>query len=190
VTVRTLRHWNQLLEQLVANGMKPADASCDPAGTFATASSFPHNVHSRKLLDRRDYITPTVTPSYVNEVGQAIDWPVLDGFTKSVALPAVTLRASPGEWSEPASITIFNTPRLIATDPVVQHLATGISAISVREDFAVRHNCDTLPGGQACEVLIWYGGSAPLTERIGTLRIDFKNGKFALISMAGFTRLN
>lgn len=188
--VRSFAQWSTLLAELVENGMKSADSGCAAAAAFAAPTSFPHTVTARKVLDRRDYILPTVVPSYLDENGDALEWPVLGGFPKRAALPSITLWANPGQVSAPAAITVFNTPRLIATVPVAQFLETGIVAITVRDGFTAQHTCAVLEGGQTCEIAVRYLGDRALSQRVGSLRVDFTNGEFAVISLLGLTRPN
>ena len=159
--------------------MQPAGPDCSPASSFGVMPSFPAVVNAYKVLDRRDYLIPTVIP----------DYPAFTGIASQPGiLPAITLVAPINGYSNPVTLTITNTatPQPSPTNPGNLQ-DTGISAITVRPGFIVQHDCATISGNGSCTLSIQYAGAASSFQEVGSLRIDFTTGEWAVISLLGLT---
>jgi hypothetical protein len=173
--VSSLYEWKTLIVNLSENKMRPAAPDCSAAATYLLPPEFPGAVASRKVLDRRDSILPTVVHSY----------PEIVGIPALSALPAMVLRSHPGWTSESVFITLVNTPRGDPAGPPGALLTTGVSSMEISSGFRAQHSCTAIVPNAACAVEVWHEGGEPMTQQVGQLRIEFATGGFSTISLVG-----
>jgi hypothetical protein len=173
--VRSEVLWRAASRLFTMPGVSRADSQCNVLSPGPLAAQWPTTVYAVKLLDTQDVMTRTVLPAS----------PIITGVDgNAVTMPAITLTAVPAQWSPAATFYVTNpAPPAIEGQPPAPALA--LTAISVRDGFRVDHNCFEIPAQQSCTVSVQYQGSADERFRVGSLRLDFSDGHFAIISLLG-----
>lgn len=174
-TATTLEEWRGAVVGFSMKGMSLMDSTCGIAVGQVAPTAYPANVYALEVLDSQNVPTRTVLPGY----------PAVSGASSSaVANPSIVLSAIPGQWSDPAVITITNPPVVVSTNPVT-YQTTGIAAITARPGFEITHACSVIAAGDSCNVTIRYQGVASEGHRVGNIRIQFTTGEVAVIGLRG-----
>lgn len=165
-TVGTPEEWLAAMRAYMKMGYTLSDVDCAVDAGLQAPASFPATVAARTVLDSRDVPARTLlAPTDLT----------LSGVTAPYALPAFTLTAGAGAWSAPATITVSNPTEQVS----------AVVSASIREGFEVTHDCAELLPAAACSVSVRYQGKAGERYRVGSLRLTFASGGYAVIGVLG-----
>jgi hypothetical protein len=153
-----------------------------PGGAQLGNSAQPYTVYGSRTLDSQD------VPSYslLKESGMTYSGPALAAFIN----PTKVLRAPPGAPGDVLKLSFYNPPTVSSYDAsgVAYCDVRGVSSRQLRSGFTLVDNCQYVPPGGTCDMLIQYNG-VPGTDSPSRsqaeLSLGFSDGGFLQMNLLG-----
>lgn len=153
-----------------------------PGGARLSGSAPPYTVYGSLVLDSQD------VPSYslLKESGMAYSGPPLAAFLN----PTKVLHAPPGKPGDVLQLSFYNPPTVSSYDSngVAYCTVRGVSSRQLRSGFTLVDNCQYVPPGGTCDMLVQYTG-VPGTDSPSRsqaeLSLDFSDGGFLRMNLLG-----